>query len=163
MQRESERLVIKVPAAAPDAVDAVVVLEIKGEPLVQPLPTVGATATASASMPGNPPVNVLDGTSQKVWRAPVDVKSAWLELELAKPVAIAAFGIDEPDVWPRMNQNFKLEAWVDNNWQKLAEGKTQGHGVKQGITSVAAQKFRLTMDCTKGSPGVAELQLYRAE
>ena len=163
VQRESERLVIKVPAAAPDAVDSVVVLEIKGEPLVQPLPTVGATATASASMPGNPPVNVLDGTSQKVWRAPVDVKSAWLELELAKPVAIAAFGIDEPDVWPRMNQNFKLEAWVDNNWQKLAEGKTQGHGVKQGITSVAAQKFRLTMDCTKGSPGVAELQLYRAE
>jgi alpha-L-fucosidase len=163
LERESERLVIKVPAAAPDPADSVVVLEIKGEPVVQPLPTVGAKASASASMPGNTPANVLDGTAQKVWRAPADVKSAWLELELAKHVAIAAFGMDEPDVWPRLNQKFTLEAWVDNHWQKLAEGKTQGHGAKQGISSITAQKFRLTVECGKGSPGVAELQLYRAE
>jgi alpha-L-fucosidase len=163
VRRESEQLVIKVPAAAPDAVDSVVVLEIKGEPVVQPLPTVGAKATASASKSGNEPANVLDGTAQNVWRASADVKSAWVELELSKPAAIAGFGLDEPDVWPRMNQKFTLEAWVDNNWQKIAEGKTQGHGVKRAITSVTAQKFRLTMDSAKGSPGVAELQLYRAE
>ena len=163
VQRESERLVIKVPAAAPDAVDSVVVLKIKGEPLAQLLPTVGAKVTASTSKSGDEPTNVLDGTAQKVWRAPADIKSAWLELELVKPVAIAGFGLDEPDVWPRMNQQFTLEAWVDNHWQKLAEGKTQGHGVKQRISAVTAQKFRLTIDCAKGSPGVAELQLYRAE
>jgi alpha-L-fucosidase len=163
VQCESERLVIKIPAAAPDAVDSVVVLGIKGEPVAQPLPTVGARAIASATQTGNPPANVLDGTAQKVWRAPADVKSAWLELELLKPVAIAAFGIDEPDVWPRMTQHYTLAAWVDKGWQKVAEGKTQGHGVKQAISSVTAQKFRLTMDCAKGSPGVAELQLYRAE
>ena len=163
VKRESERLVIKVPATAPDAVDSVVVLEIKGEPWAQPLPTVGAKVTASTSKSGDEPTNVLDGTAQKVWRAPADIKSAWLELELVKPVAIAGFGLDEPDVWPRMNQQFTLEAWVDNHWQKLAEGKTQGHGVKRGIQSVNAQKFRLTIDCAKGSPGVAELQLYRAE
>jgi alpha-L-fucosidase len=161
--REANSVVVKIPAAAPDAVDSVVVLEIKGEPVVQPLPTVGARATASASQPGSPPTNVLDGTSEKVWRAPADVKSAWLELELVKPVVIAAFGLDEPDVWPRMNQKFTLEAWVGNGWQKLAEGKTEGHGTQQAITPVTAQKFRLTMDCDKGSPGVAELQLYRAE
>ena len=161
--REANSVVVKIPAAAPDAVDSVVVLEIKGEPVVQPLPTVGAKATASASQPGDLPANVLDGTAQQVWRAPADVKSAWVQLELAKPVAIAAFGLDEPDVWPRMNQKFTLEAWVDNGWQKLAEGKTVGHGARQAIPVVTAQQFRLTMDCAKGSPGVAELQLYRAE
>ena len=163
VQRESDRLVLKVPVAAPDAVDSVVVLAIKGEPVVQPLPTVGAKATASDSMPANEPANVLDGTAQKVWRAPADVKSAWVELELSKPAAIAGFGLDEPDVWPRMNQKFTLEAWADSHWQKLADGKTQGHGMKQAIAPITAQKFRLIMDCAKGSPGVAELQLYRAE
>jgi len=163
VEREPERLVIKVPAATPDAVDSVVVLEMKGEPIVEPLPTVGAITTASAAKSGDAPANVLDGTAQKVWRAPADVKSAWLEIKLVKSVAIAAFGLDEPDVWPRMNQKFTLEAWVNNGWQKLAEGKTEGHGTKQAITPVIAQKFRLTMDCAKGSPGVAELQLYRAE
>jgi len=163
VKRDANSVVVKVPAAAPDEVDSVVVLEMKGEPVVEPLPTVGATVTASAAKSGDAPANVLDGTAQKVWRAPADVQSAWLEIELVKPVAIAAFGLDEPDVWPRMNQKFTLEAWFGNGWQKLAEGKTEGHGTKQAITPVTAQKFRLTMDCAKGSPGVAELQLYRAE
>ena len=163
VKHESGRLVIQIPAAAPDAADTVVALDIAGDPVIRPLPTVGAKATASASQPGNPPANALDGTAEKVWRAPAEVKSAWLDIELVKPVAIAAFGLDEPDVWPRLNQTFTLEAWVDGHWQKVAEGRTEGHGAKQAITPVTAQKFRLNVDCAKGSPGVAELQLYRVE
>ena len=163
INQEANHLLIKVPAQVPDAVDAVVVLDLIGEPVVEPLPTVGTQATASAAQPGRPPANVLDGTAEKVWRAPAEVKSAWVEIDLVKPVAIGAFGLDEPDVWPRMHQTFTLAAWVDGAWQKLAEGKTEGHGTKQTILPVTAQKFRLTMECAKGAPGVAELQLYRAE
>ena len=157
------KLVIKVPATAPDAADSVIALEIKGEPVTSPLPTVGAKVTASASMAGNNPANAIDGTGEKRWRAPQDAKSAWLEIELKKPTTIGAFGLDEPDVWPRMNQKFTLEAFVGGEWKKIADGKTNGHGMKKNITPVSAQKFRLTMECEKGSPGVAELQLYRAE
>jgi alpha-L-fucosidase len=157
------KLVIKVPATAPDAAASVVALQIEGEPVTSPLPTAGAKVTASASMSGNPPENAIDGTGGKRWRAPQDVKSAWLEVELAKPTAIGAFGLDEPDVWPRMKQQFTLEAFTGSAWKKIAEGKTDGHGKRSNITSVTAQKFRLTMECDKGSPGVAELQLYRAE
>ena len=85
------------------------------------------------------------------------------DIELKKPTAIGAFGLDEPDVWPRMNQNFTLEAFVGGEWKKIADGKTNGHGMRKNITQVSAQKFRLTMECDKGSPGVAELQLYQAE
>ena len=161
--RESQRLVIAVPAAAPDAVDSVVVLEIEGEPVTLPLPTVGATATASAAMPGNDAANALDGTAAKRWRAPAGVKSAWLEIDLGQPAAIAGFGLDEPDVWPRMHQTYTLEAAEGAAWRMVAEGKTEGHGIKKSFPSVTAQKFRLTMACDKGSPGVAELQLYRPE
>lgn len=114
-------------------------------------------------MPGSEPANALDGTGAKRWRAPADVKSAWLEVDLGKPEAIGAFGLDEPDVWPRMNQEFSLEAFEGGAWKKIAGGKTNGLGVKQNITPVTAQKFRVTMECEKGSPGVAEFQLYRAE
>ncbi len=161
--RESQRLVIAVPAAAPDAVDAVVVLEIEGEPVTLPLPTVGAKATASTTLKGSEAANALDGTAGKRWRAPTDVKSAWLELDLGQPTAIGGFGLDEPDVWPRMHQQYTLEVAEGAAWRKVAEGKTDGHGIKQNITPVTAQKFRLTMGCDKGSPGVAELQLYRPE
>ena len=118
---------------------------------------------ALASMPGSEPANALDGTGAKRWRAPADVKSAWLEVDLGKAEAIGAFGLDEPDVWPRLNQKFTLEAFGGGAWKKVADGKTNGHGGGQNITPVTAQRFRVTMECEKGSPGVAELQLYRAE
>jgi alpha-L-fucosidase len=161
--RDTERLVINVPAEAPDAIDSVVVLEIDGEPVVPPLPTASATTTASASLPDAAPANALDGTGAKLWRAPADVKFAWLEVDLGQPVAISGFGLDEPDVWPRMKQKFTLEIPAGDSWQKVAEGETDGHGVKENIATVTSRKFRLTMECDKGSPGVAELQLYRPE
>ena len=157
------KVVIEVPANAPDAAASVIALRFEGEPITEPLPTAGAKATASASIPGNCPENAIDGTGEKRWRAPLEVKSAWLELELKQATTIGAFGLDEPDVWPRMKQKFKLEAFVDGEWKMLAEAKTNGHGIKQTITPVNAQKFRLTLDCVNGSPGVAELQLYLAE
>ena len=48
---------IKVPADAPDAADSVIALEIEGEPVTSPLPTVGAKVTASAAMTGNDAAN----------------------------------------------------------------------------------------------------------
>ena len=163
LTNEPNRLVIHVPSLAPDAVDTVVALEIEGEPVVLSLPTVDATATASASMSGNEPANVLDGTVEKVWRAPAEFKSAWLEVRLAKPTTIGAFGFDEPDVWPRMTQQFTLEISDGNGWHKIAEGNTIGHGFRQIITPVTTQTFRLTIKYGQGSPGIAEFQLYRPE
>ena len=161
--REPERLVVSVPAAAPDPVDSVVVLELDGEPVVTPLPTAGAKATATASKPGNGPENALDGTGAKRWIAPADAKTASLEVELAAETTIAGFGFDEPDVWPRMKQSYVLEAKSGDAWTRVAEGKTDGHGVKRPIEPVTARVFRLTMTSAGGAPGVAELQLYRPE
>lgn len=162
--REPERLVIAVPPTAPDSANSVVVLELEGETATLPLPTVGAKATASASQPKQGPENVLDGTDGKRWRAPEDVKTAWLEIDLGQPVAIAGFGFDEPKGgWPRIHQKYKLEIPAGDKWRQLATGKTDGHGALQNIKPVTARKFRLTLTCDKGAPGVAEIQLYRAE
>ena len=163
LSREPERWVITVSATGPDPVDSVVALELEGEPVVAPLPTVGATASASASLQGSGPENALDGTSAKRWRAPEEAKSAWLEVDLGQPKAIRGFGLDEPDVWPRMKQKFTLEVAEAGGWRKVAEGQTSGHGVSQNIPIVTARKFRLTMECENGSPGVGELQLYAPE
>lgn len=161
--RDSQRLTIELPATAPDPVDSVVVLELDGEPVVAPLPTIGAKVTASAAMADAQPAGAIDGTAQKRWRAPATETSAWLEVDLGQATSISGFGFDEPDVWPRMKQQFRLEAFIDGGWKLLSEGKTDGHGQKKAIAAVVSPKFRLTMTCERGSPGVAELQLYRSE
>ena len=163
VQRTAGRLVIDVPETAPDAADSVIALEIEGEPVTPELPSVGAKVSASATLDGNVAENVVDGTGSKRWRAPKDVKSAWIEMELKQPANIGAFGLDEPDVWPRMKQRYTLAAHVGGEWRNIAQGSTNGHGTKATVPPVAAQKFRLTMECANGSPGVAELQLYPAD
>ena len=160
---QDDRLIIDLPTQAPDPVDSVVVLQLEGEPAVPALPTAGATVTASASQPNHPAANVLDGTGAKRWFAPKETKDATLEIALTEASTISAYGFDEPDVWPRMNQKFTLEAELDGTWKAIATGSTDGHGKAQNIAPVTARKFRLQLSCAAGGPGVAEFQLYRPE
>jgi alpha-L-fucosidase len=161
--KESGRLMIDIPAKAPDTADSVVVLDIEGDPVTAPLPSADAKASASAFMPGSEPANALDGTGHKRWRAPAEVKSAWLQVDLGKPAVICGYGFDEPDVWPRLKQRYTIEAQQAGQWKKIAEGKTSGHGAKEAITPVMASRFRFTIVNEGGSPGLAEVQLYRPE
>jgi alpha-L-fucosidase len=163
VSRETERLTVSLPSVASDPVNSVVVLELAGDPVEPPLPTASAKATASAELADSVAANALDGTGAKRWRAPATATSAWLEVDLGQPAAIAGFGLDEPDVWPRLKQTYVLEVRDGSAWRKVAEGKTNGHGVKQALPLVTGQTFRLTLTCNAGSPGVAELQLYRPE
>lgn len=160
---EPGRITIDVPATPVDPVDTVVVLTIDGNPDVPGLPTLGATATASATDGKNIASNVFDGTGEKRWLAPKKEKSATLEITLKDAATISAFGFDEPDVWPRRNQKFTLSAMMDGQWRELAKGSTNGHGKAENIKAVTASKFRLDLECAAGAPGVAELELYRPE
>ena len=65
----------------------------------------------------------MDGTGAKCWRAPQDVKSAWLEVELAQPAVIGSFGLDKPEVTPRMRQQFTLEVFGGGEWKNIVKAK----------------------------------------
>jgi alpha-L-fucosidase len=160
---EATRLVIDVPVTAPDPVSSVIVLDLAEQPIVPPLVTRAATVTASAEQAGHPAVNANDGTGAKRWRAPADAKSAWLEFALPAPALVHGFGADEPDVWPRLKQRYTLAAEVDGQWRELASGATDGHGAVGRFDPVTASRFRITMECEKGEPGLAEFQLYQPE
>jgi alpha-L-fucosidase len=163
LARESERVVVKVPATAPDPVDTVVVLELGAEPLVAPLPSDGKAAAASSAEPDAPAANVLDGTARQVWRAAEGQASGWVEVDLGAPAAIAGFAFDEPDVWPRLKQRFRFEVAEGSGWNAVASGDTVGHGWGQNVAPVTAQRFRLALERDGGAPAVAELQLYGPE
>jgi alpha-L-fucosidase len=163
LNAEPTRLVIDVPAAAPDPVATVIVLDLAAPPVVPPLVSRAATVTATAEDPAAPAAFANDGTGAKRWRAPADVKTASIVFALPAPAAVTGFGADEPDVWPRMKQSYVLAAEIDGTWRELAAGKTDGHGVTGRFAPVTATRFRMTMTCEKGAPGLAEFQLYQPE
>ncbi len=163
LSREAERVIVSLPARPPDPHGSVVVLELDGEPQVPPLPSAGATASASAWASNTPPANALDGSAGRVWRAPPEVKSACLEVDLGRFCELSGLGFDEPDVWPRMRQRYRLEVLSDDAWRLVAEGKTVGHGAVRHFPVVRTRRVRLTVENDQGAPGVAELQLYSPE
>jgi alpha-L-fucosidase len=165
VRTEADRVVIDVPKTAPDAAATVVALELGAEPVVLPLPTAGSAvrATASSAAADAPATNVLDGTAQAVWRASSDQKSAWVEIDLGAPTAIGAFAFDEPDVWPRVKQRYRLEVLEGSAWKTIASGPTVGHGHQANIPPTTAQRFRLAMERDDAAPSIAEWRLYRPE
>lgn len=163
VQAETNRVTIELPATAPDPADSVVVLDLEREPVPLPPPTVGARVTASASQSNMPPRYVLDGTDGRKWRAPVDVKTAWLEIALAAPASIAGFAFDEPRNWPRYKQAYTLAVPVGDAWRTVATGRTAGHGAATNFPPVTIDRLRLTLTLDVGAPGVTELKLFRAE
>ena len=163
IEKQTERIVVSVPRATPDPVNSIVVLTLAEEPQVLPLPTVGARVTASASLPGSAPANIIDGTGSKRWQAPPEATRAELDLTLARTHVISGFGFDEPDVWPRLRQSYQLQAKTADGWKTLAEGQTEGHGAKGSFAPATTNEFRLTIMRENAPPSVAELQLYRPE
>jgi len=163
VRREAGRVVVTLPAAAPDPVDTVVVLELGAEPVVLPLPTSGKPVTASSTAAGSAALNVSDGTQAVAWTAADAGSPAWVEYDLGAPATIGAFSFDEPDVWPRLAQSFRLEAAENATWKTVASGRTIGHGHVEDVTPLTAQRFRLTVERKDGAPAVAEWRLYRPD
>jgi alpha-L-fucosidase len=160
---EHARVVIDLPESAPDQVNTVVILELMEEPLVEVIPTVGKTATASSEKADSPASHVLDGTADNRWWAADESNSGWIEIDLGKPMAISGFAFDEPDVWPRLRQRFTLMVNMDGEWLPLLTGNTRGHGHLEDFSMVKARRFRLLVERELGAPGVAEIHLYAPE
>ncbi len=156
-------LVIEVPREAPDAVSTVVELDLESDPVVRPLLTTGASVIASEEDVDAIASFAIDGTSAKRWRAPKSTQAAWLELTLSKPSRVNGIAFDEPDVWPRLNQQYDVDVLSEGEWKRVASGKTDGHGVRKWFEPLLTNRLRISLECKAGAPGVAELLVLEPE
>jgi len=165
VRTEADRVIVEVPRTPPDPTASVVVLDLAAEPVVLPLPTSGTgVRTSASSAAGDAPAsNVLDGTARGVWRAADGQKAGSIEIDLGAPTAIGAFAFDEPDVWPRVKQRYRLDVLEGSTWKTIASGPTVGHGHQANIPPTTAQRFRLAMERDDAAPSIAEWRLYRPE
>jgi alpha-L-fucosidase len=134
------KVLISLPAAAPDPIDTVVKLEIVGEPARLDSLGNGGTATALGSSPGQ---NKQLGAIPHIdWRLPAGETSGVLELELLKPEAIGAIRLS-------VGYDFKkysLEYESDGQWKLLFSGdEIPTDEFVRTFPPVTAQKFRVNI------------------
>ena len=107
---EPNRIIIDLPAEAPDPVASVVILKLGEEPVVMPIASEGKTIIASSEHLNHPAVNAVDGSAHEIWESADTTGESYLEIDLGTSTRIMAVGLDEPDKWPRYKQSVRMEA-----------------------------------------------------
>ncbi len=163
ISKEPERIVIDLPAEAPDLVATVVTLKLGEEPVTMPIASKGKSILASSEHPDHPATNAADGSGHHIWESADTIRESYLEFDMGGTTWIHAVGLDEPDRWPRYKQNIRMEVDTGTGWKEIISAKTNGHGLVRKFDPIQVRRVRLYVDRAEGPPAIAEWQLYALE
>ncbi len=155
------KLLIHLPALAPDPVASVVVIKVSGEPT--PLHSLAWNAPVQASGTDGPKGAewAVDNDPYTVWKAPQDATSAWLQVDLGSPTVVGAVrvGIHRANL-----QKFALEYKDGDKWKPIFEDVTMPGGIYvKNFPPLSAQVFRLNVTQAVGQISVASFELFPPE
>lgn len=152
------------PAYSPDKMNAVIAVEIEGEPVVLPIATVGKKILANSEEENSKAINLNDGNPKTKWQAKKGETKAILEIDLGDKYSINALSLVEPWYpWSGIKQSHELQYWDGKNWKTIVTKATNGTGITDSFIPVKAQKFKLLLENQKEPPSIAEFMLFRSK
>jgi alpha-L-fucosidase len=158
VKQTGERIEIRLPGKAPDAIASVVAVQIEGEPAAQPVPSLGKTGVASSTADAaHGPAKAFDGEHDTFWKA--GAKAATLEVTLDKPARIGYVTLIEGWENQSFTRRFRLEYKVGNEWKTAFEDTRIGRAYTKAFPAVTAQTFRLNILEATEPPQIEEMQL----
>jgi alpha-L-fucosidase len=164
-------LEVTVPPSDRHSLDTIVALELDGDALRIPamsvpgasLLTTKARATASnvnQKQAEYGPDKAVDGSDETRWATDSGVKSAWLELDLGKPVTFSRAVIKQ--AYPELGRvrKFAIEYFADGQWKACHEGGRLGAKLNAQFAPVTAQRVRLNILEATDGPTIYEFHLF---
>ncbi|MBL7857342.1 MAG: alpha-L-fucosidase [Cyclobacteriaceae bacterium] len=103
---------------------------------------------------------VVDDNKKTYWSTDDGVTSGQLELNLVSPQKIKYVVLQEYIRSGQRVKSFYVEAWVNNAWQKIAEGTTIGYKRILRVAPVETSGVRLVINEAKASPMITTIALY---
>lgn len=100
----------------------------------------------------------VDGRSDTRWAADAGLKSAWLEVDLRKPLTIKRARIAE--AYPNRIQKFQLQRLVGEKWESFLAGTTIGESWSRSFAPVTARRVRLDILESTDGPTIWEFELF---
>jgi len=158
---ENGHLIINVPAKASNEIATVIVIQIKGEPKVEPAISKGLKGDASSFAPGFESEKAFDGIPTTRWKAVETEKSGWLVADFGKSVKICAASIVEGGSTEKNITKFQFEYKDGNDWKVIFAGKSIGLGVMKTFPTIEASQFRINILEAKATPFITDMQLYQ--
>jgi alpha-L-fucosidase len=125
---------------------------------------IGATATASSSLPERTPPSALDGKYETYWEARPRgdaMTPVTLEVALPRPVTFTRVVLQE-----QIRRGQRVEAFTvevrqpDGEWRQLTSATTIGYKRILAVSETTAQYLRLRFDEYRLAPTIAEVELH---
>ena len=171
MRQTAAGLQVSVPASDRHPIDTIVALELDRaacELAAVDVPgpvslAIHAKATASNTYQNQAafgPDKAVDGRSDTRWATDSGTTSAWLELDLGKPVALNRFTIKQAYPELKRVRKFRIEYWHDQQWKIGYRGENLGARLVAQLEPVTAQRVRLHITEATDGPTIWEFQLY---
>ncbi len=120
---------------------------------------VNATDTRGRSFNAS---NINDGNPETYWAANDKQTAADLIIDLGSETEVNRILIQEYIKLGQRIEEFKVEAFVDNEWKPLIEGTTIGHKIIKKFPVVKTSKIRVSFSKSKACPLISNIELYRA-
>jgi alpha-L-fucosidase len=107
-------------------------------------------------------LNINDGNPETYWATDDDKLSADFVIDLGAPTEVNRILLQEYVKLGQRVQEFTVEALVDGNWQKVADGTTIGYKIIRKFPVVNATKIRVNILKAKACPVISNAELYRS-
>ena len=108
------------------------------------------------------PAGITDGDGRTYWTTDDGVITASLEIELGRPTTFDRAMVQEMITTGQRVEQFKLEAFVDNKWQEIAQGTTIGYKRLLRFPATTTSRVRLTILDSRDCPTIREFGLFKA-
>ena len=104
--------------------------------------------------------NVVDGNKDTYWASNDSTTTASLEIDFTNPKEIHYIQLNEYIQLGQRVKVFKIEAFADNEWKKIATGTTIGYKRILQIDPINALKVKVTIEDAKACPVISNISIF---
>ncbi len=171
--KQTDRLIeVTLPARHRHEIDTIIALELdRPASGIAPVSMLNAShslatgkrATASnvyRNMAQFGPGKAFDDNSETRWATDSGTMSAWLEVDLGKPVTIGRAVIEQAFPELQRVRKFAIEYWQDGSWRPCYQGENLGDTLEVTFRPITAQRVRLNIIEASDGPTIWEFELY---
>lgn len=108
------------------------------------------------------PANATDGNPETYWAAKDGVTSAEMIIDLGGEKEVNRIMIQEYIKLGQRIQEYKVEAFVGEQWQQVIDGTTIGYKVIRKFPVVKTTKIKVIFSKAKACPVISNIELFRA-
>ncbi|MDX1640279.1 MAG: discoidin domain-containing protein [Balneolaceae bacterium] len=106
------------------------------------------------------PNNVTDDDPETYWATGNEIPTGVLEIDLGDEKEINYIVLQEYIRLGQRIRSFSVDAWINNDWQNIAEATTMGYKRILEIDPISTSRLRININDSQANPVISNIEVY---